>query len=298
MFDIFKDALIDTAKMLPLLLFIYIGIELLEYKMGNKIKDKVKNAGKAGPALGALFGCIPQCGFSVILTALYTKRVITVGTLIAVYLSTSDEAIPVILSQPDKIGLILPLLATKVVIGIIAGYIIDFTLKKSRVRIAESEICTALEEDESRDLDEKGCCGHSCTAQEPDYKELILHPVIHTLKVFAFLFVVSVLINYIIYKIGEENLKSVFLPNSIFQPVIAGLVGLIPNCSASVAITEIFLKGGISFGSTITGLSASAGLGLIVLFKENKNIKDSFKILGILYGISVVAGIAIQYIYG
>ncbi len=314
MLDILIDALKDSALMIPLLLIIYIGIEFVEFKYGHKIRDRVRAAGKAGPALGAAFGCVPQCGFSVVTTALYTKRVVTLGTLIAVYLSTSDEAIPIILSQPDKAKVILPLILSKVVIALIAGYAIDFVIRK-RNGIGQSsnetynEIHQVSEEghahdeeaahaEASDDIDEKGCCGHSCTNDKPDLKEIVLHPVIHTLKVFFYIFLVSFLINFIIYEIGEDNLKNAFLSNSIFQPVLAGLVGLIPNCSASVAVTEIFLKGGISFGSVIAGLSAGAGLGLIVLFKENKNRRQTLKIIGLLYAISVSAGILIQLVYG
>ncbi len=313
MWEILLDALKDSALMIPLLLVIYIGIEFVEFKYGHKIRDKVKAAGKAGPALGAAFGCVPQCGFSVVTTALYTKRVVTLGTLLAVYLSTSDEAIPIILSQPDKASVLLPLILTKVVIALLAGYTIDFVIRKRQVNSQpgtesyheiHSEEEGHVHEEEaahaefSDDLDEKGCCGHSCTNDKLDFKEIVLHPIIHTLKVFFYIFLVSFIINFIIFEIGEDNLKNAFLSNSIFQPVLAGLVGLIPNCSASVAVTEIFLKGGISFGSVIAGLSAGAGLGLIVLFKENKNRKHTFKIMGLLYAVSVLAGILIQLVYG
>jgi hypothetical protein len=286
------DALIDTAKMIPLLLIIYIGIEFLEYYYGQTMREKVGRAGKAGPTLGALFGCIPQCGFSVITTALYTKRIISVGTLLAVYLSTSDEAIPIILANPKKVSLILPLLLTKVIIAIIAGYSIDFLFNRSNYSI------NGTEQSVTSETEVKGCCGHNCAEKKIPYKELIWHPLVHTLKVFIFIFVVSLLLNLIIARIGVDNLGQAFFAHRIWQPMIAGLVGLIPNCAASVAITELFLKGGLSFGSTISGLSASAGLGILVLFKENRDIKDSFRIIGLLYGISVAVGIGIQIIYG
>lgn len=305
MLAIFLDALIDTSKMIPLLLIIYAGIELIEHNYGRKLTSIVQKADNTGPALGAVFGCVPQCGFSVISTALYTRRVITLGTLLAVYISTSDEAIPVILSQPNKAGIILPLIITKVIIAIIAGYAIDFILKNSnktkKDESVEREICATSEEGCANihtHIDKKGCCGHSCNSEKAGFKELIIHPIKHTLKVFIFIFATSLLINFIIFKVGEENLGKLFLGHSVLQPVLAALVGLIPNCAASVAITEVFLKGGISFGSTIAGLSASAGLGMLVLFKENKDLKDTLRIIGLLFGISTVAGIAIQYFYG
>lgn len=304
MLGIFMDALTDTAKMIPLLLIIYAGIEFIEARYSQKLTLKVQKAGKSGPALGAIFGCVPQCGFSVISTALYTKRVITVGTLLAVYISTSDEAIPVILSQPNKAGLILPLILTKVGIAIVAGYIIDYVFRKSIKKIkidevTEKQLCAGTEEiRENAHVGEKGCCGHSCNSEKKSIKEFLIHPIKHTVKVFIFIFVTSLLINFVIYKVGSQNLSRLFLGHSILQPFLTALIGLIPNCAASVAITEVFIKGGISFGSAISGLSASAGLGMLVLFKENQNLKDTLRIVGLLFGLSVVAGMAIQYFYG
>lgn len=293
MTDIFMDALVDTARMIPLLLIIYIGVEYLEYKLEGKIKQKVKGARKAGPLLGAIFGCVPQCSFSVISTTLYTKRLITIGTLLAVYLSTSDEAIPIILAHPDKVGVIFPILLIKVVIAIIAGYSIDFILNKPQT-IQVSQKKSPIQEHVESD---KGCCGHHCEYEKPDIKEMIIHPIIHTLRVFFFIFITSLIINYIIFRVGENNLGRILLGHSIFQPVIVSLIGLIPNCAASVAITQVFLKGGISFGSAIAGLSTSAGLGLLILAKES-SLKDFLKIVSLLLGISIFAGITIQYFYG
>lgn len=304
MTKILLDALIDTTKMIPFLFVIYIGIEYLEFRLGDNLIKKVKRAGKVAPAAGALFGLVPQCGFSVMATALYAKRVVTVGTLLAVYLATSDEALPIILSQPGKAGVIVPMLASKLIIALVAGYLIDFILLKRKHDTAEAEICASAERAVinnnmgEEDFDEKGCCGHSCPAPKIDLKELIVHPLRHTLKVFVYLFIASVLINYIVFKVGDENLGRVFLQGSVFQPVIAAFVGLIPNCAASVAITDIFLKGGLSFGSAIAGLCSGAGLGLLVLFKENKSLKDSLKVTGLLVAISAASGILIQLFFG
>ncbi len=301
--QVFWDALVDTAKMIPILLIIYAGIEFFEYKFGSKIREKVRAAGKAGPVLGTAFGVIPQCGFSVISSALYARRLITVGTLIAVYLSTSDEAIPIILAQPDRIGIILPLLAAKIAVAVMAGYTIDFILHRLGKTVTESEICASSGDSSAGELgcndmeiDETGCCGHNCV-EKPNLKEMILHPLIHTLKVFVFIFVVSVIINFTIFRMGENNLDRIFFGHTLLQPIMAAVVGLIPNCAASVAITQVFLKGGIGFGSAVAGLSASAGLGTLVLFKENRDMKDTFRIIGMLFGISSIVGIALQFIY-
>jgi Predicted permeases len=296
MLSTFLDALKDSAEMIPFLLIIYIGIEFLEYKLDDNLIERVKNSGKIAPALGSAFGLIPQCGFSVMATALYTKRVITAGTLLAVYLSTSDEALPIILSNPSKSSVIVPLLSVKFVIAIIAGYSIDFFMTKKIS--SETEICATTENTSSAHLSEENCCNHGCNHKKFTLKNLVVNPLIHTTKIFSFVFIITLIINLIIFKVGENNLGHIFLRNSIFQPILSAFIGLIPNCGASVAITEIFLKGGLSFGSAISGLCAGAGLGIIVLFRENKNMKDCFKIIGLLLFISSLAGILIQTIYG
>jgi hypothetical protein len=166
----------------------------------------------------------------------------------------------------------------------------------------QGELCATSEQamfdKDPDDIDEKGCCGHSCHTEKLDLKEVILHPVIHTLKVFVFIFAVTLLINFVIFRVGEENLSTLLLGNTIFQPIIAAIFGLIPNCASSIAITEVFLRGGLSFGSTVAGLSAGAGLGILILFRENHNIKENVKIVSLLVAISSLAGILIQYIYG
>lgn len=303
MIDILMDALIDSVKMIPFLFAIYILIEFIELRLGNNLIKKVKTAGRIAPVLGAAFGLVPQCGFSVMATALYTKRVITIGTLLAVYISTSDEALPVILSHPDKLGYIFPLLATKFIIALLSGYIIDLLMSRSHKSSINGELCATV--DESLDLHPKNgstgeeiCCEHEGAPEKHNIKHIMFHTLVHTLKVFAFIFVASLLINFIILQIGEENLGTAFLGNTLFQPILASIFGLIPNCASSIALTEIFLKGGLSFGSTIAGLSSGAGLGLLVLFRENNTLKDSFKILGLLVLVSSLSGILIQFFIG
>ncbi len=301
MLEIFLDALIDSAKMLPLLFIIYVGIELLEYKFGNKIKKSVQKAGKAGPLLGAAAGSLPQCGFSVITTALYSQRLVTIGTLLAVYLATSDEAIPVILSQPDQAKILLPLILTKVGIALFAGYAIDlFFRKRNKQTLAHIDSYSSghdSPEHHHEEVDnETACCGHhtSTLTKKFPLKEIFLHPIIHTLKIFVFIFLVSFLINFILFILGGDVLAKILLSGTIFQPLIAALVGLIPNCASSVAITELYLQGAISYGSVIAGLSASGGLGLLVLFKEEKNKAEIWKIVALLFAISALSGIIIQ----
>jgi hypothetical protein len=304
MFQVFLDALMDTAKMVPLLLVIYIAIELVEYKFGNKIRERMQRAGSAGPAVGSLVGSFPQCGFSIVVTALYTQRLVTIGTLLAVYLSTSDEAIPIILSQPDKAKIIFPLIFTKIFIALLAGYGIDFLFKKANKKtLTHIDAFIEGRDDESHHhesvIEEKACCGHSASssAEKFNFKEIFFHPIIHTGKIFIFIFSISFIINFIIFQAGEEALDKFLLTHGFLQPFITALVGLIPNCAASVVITELYLKGAITYGSVIAGLCASGGLGILVLLKEEKNKKDIFKILALLFGISVAAGLIIQYFF-
>lgn len=303
LFDVFLDALTDSAKMLPPLFIIFIGVELIEYKYANNIREAVQKAGVFGPAIGAVTGSFPQCGISVVASALYTQRLITIGTLLAVYLSTSDEAIPVILSQPEKAKIIVPLIITKIIIALIGGYAVDFVLKKSnKETLAHIKAYAEGSDNEYHNhdiiLEEKACCGHSASPSSIEFnpKEIILHPIIHTVKVFIFIFSVSFAINFAIAQMGDETFEKVFLIHSAFQPFLVALFGLIPNCAASVAITMLYLKGVITYGSVIAGLCASGGVGLLVLFKEEKDKKNVLIILLLLFGISVSAGYIIQYL--
>lgn len=291
--EIFVDVLTDSAKMVPILFIVYVVIELVEYKFGNKIREKIQKAGKTGPVIGSIAGSFPQCGFSVIATVLYSQRLLTIGTLLAVYLATSDEAIPMILSRPDKIKIIVPLILIKIGIAFVAGYFIDFIFKgKNKNILTHIENYKYGTDDKAHHheftTDEHVCCGHS--------KINFLHPLIHTFKIFIFILVISFLISMLFLQIGEENLRIFMQKNSLFQPVFSALIGLIPNCSASVAITQLYFDDIINFGSLVAGLCASGGLGILILFKEEKNKKNAFKILAMLFGISVFVGLTIQFV--
>jgi len=290
MLKVFLDALMDSAKTIPLLFVIYVVIELIEYKFGNKVREKMQKAGNAGPTIGAVAGSFPQCGFSVIATALYSQRLVTIGTLLAVYLSTSDEAIPIILSQPNKIGIVLSLILVKIFIALIAGYLIDFIFRKSN-----KKILTHIE-NYKQGKDDKSH-HHEPTAEEHlNCKHIFLHPLIHTLKIFFFIFCVSFLIGISVFLMGEETFYKFFSNQKFFQPFLAALIGLIPNCASSVIIAKLYLQNIITYGSMIAGLCASGGLGILLLFKEEKNKKNVLKILSLLFGISIIAGLTIQYV--
>lgn len=282
------DAVKDSIHMVPFLFIIFVFIEIIEYFYSDKMTKLAKYSSKAGPLAGSLAASFPQCGFSVIASTLYTRKLITKGTLLAVYLATSDEAIPVIMAEPSKIGLVVPLLLTKIAIAITAGYIIDFITDKNRT----DDSMVEAQEEESQE----GCCGHH--VNKPRKRDLILHPIEHTANVFIFILLVTIAINYMVFRVGgEENLAQYFFNDSVFQPIITAIAGLIPNCAVSIAITLMYLKGAIGFGSVISGLCSSAGLGLLVLFKKNYSIKDTFKILFLLLFISMFSGILIQALY-
>lgn len=287
--DWLADALKDSLHMLPFLFFIFVVIEVIEYFYSNKMTKLAKYSGKAGPLAGSLAASFPQCGFSVIASTLYTKKLITKGTLLAVYLSTSDEAIPVIMSEPSKLYLVVPLLLTKIIIAIIAGYAIDFIIDQTK---NNNSLNDTVEDAE----DEQGCCKHHIN--KPRKRDLIFHPVEHTFNVFIFILIITIGINYLVFTVGgEENLGQYFLHDSVLQPVITAIVGLIPNCAVSIAITLMYLKGALGFGSVIAGLCSSAGLGILVLFKKNDSLKDTLKIIFILLFVSIFSGILIQAIY-
>ena len=284
------DALKDSLHMLPFLFLIFVLIEVIEFFYSKKMTQLAKYSSKAGPLVGSLAASFPQCGFSVIASTLYTKGLITKGTLIAVFLSTSDEAIPVILSEPSKMYLIVPILLTKIFIGISAGYLIDFLLDQFKNDDKDNE-----QETENIEVEE-GCCKHH--VHKPRKRDLLLHPLEHTVNVFIFVVLITVGLNYMVHCIGgEENLGQYFLNDSILQPVITAIVGLIPNCAISIAITLMYLKGAIGFGSVISGLCSSAGLGLLVLLKKNTSLKDTAKIILMLLCVSIFWGIVIQTVY-
>jgi len=302
MLEIVLDSFLDTSKMIPLLLIIYIGIELVEYKWGNKIRLSMEKSGKVGPLAGSVSGIFPQCGFSVITTALYTQRLVTIGTLIAVYLSTSDEAIPIILSDPSKVHLIVPIIITKLFIAIFFGYTVDIIFRKKNKEIFEHIKAFSSGNDDSEHhheklSDEHACCGHNLSNESKDFsfKEIFIHPIFHTMKIFVFIFITSLFIGILISKVGNESLEIFFAKYKILQPFIAAFIGLIPNCASSVALTELYMSGIITYGAVISGLSSAGGLGILVLFREEKNKKEVIKIIGLLLSISILVGLVLQY---
>lgn len=275
MWDVFLDTIIDGIKLLPFLYITYLLLEILEHKTGGKLQKIVKEAGKAGPFWGGLFGAFPQCGFSAAASTLYAGRIVSLGTLIAIYLSTSDEMLPVLISEKAPISLILEIIGAKIVIGITTGFIVDLIFKKKEEHEHIHEIC----EHEHCHCEQDG---------------VIKSSIIHTLQIFGFILAVSLVLNILLYFVGEEVLENFILNTPFIGPVITGIVGLIPNCAASVVITQLYLKGLIGVGSMMAGLLVGAGVGFIVLFRMNRDLKENFKILGITYVSGVLFGIVIE----
>jgi hypothetical protein len=276
MFEVIEDTILDSVKLIPFLFIAFLIMEVIEHKLSKKSRKVIEKSGKFGPLFGGLLGAFPQCGFSALATNLYAARIITMGTLIAIYLSTSDEMLPLMIAEKVELSFIIKVVGLKVLIGIICGFVIDFFLRRKETS-KKNEIHDMCEHDHCD-------CKHN----------IVLASLIHTVKIILFIALASFILNTLIYLIGEDNIGKIFLKDSIFSPFISCLIGLIPNCGASVIITELYLNGAISFASLISGLLTGAGIGLLILFKENKNMKENLIILGLIYGIGVISGVIIE----
>ena len=281
MIEVIEDTLIDALKLLPFLFITYLIMEYMEHKMGEKSKNTIKKAGKFGPFFGSLLGIFPQRGFSASATNLYAGRVITLGTLIAVYLSTSDEMLPIFISKQVSLSLIIKILLIKFVLGVIYGFIIDFVINKFH----KQEV-VKNEEDIGQICEKEHC---HC-----EKNGILISAIKHTLNILLFIIIITFVINVLIHFIGEDKISNLLLNKPIIGPVISALIGLIPNCAASVIITNMYLENVISFGSLISGLLTGAGVGLLILFRTNKKIKENIKIVFLLYFLGMISGVIIE----
>ncbi len=273
--------LLDTLKILPFLFLTYLLMELLEHRAGGATERWLRGGGRVGPLLGGVLGMLPQCGFSAAASGLYTGRIITTGTLIAVYLSTSDEMLPLLISSGAPVWQISKLLGVKVAVGVVAGFCIDGVTSLIRRRHP------AKETPEIEDLCEREHC--HCEGNH-----VLLAALKHTLYITIFLLIFTFAMNLVIEGIGEENIKAVVLDRPVLGSFLASLVGLIPNCASSIALTELYLGGVISSGALLSGLFVNAGVGLAVLFRNNRPVRDSFRVVGILWAIALLSGILID----
>ena len=278
--EILLDTLLDSVKILPFLFLTYLVMELLEHKTGGKSKDQIRRARWSGPIWGGLLGVIPQCGFSTAASSLYAGRVITVGTLLAVYFSTSDEMLPIMISQAVPVPVMIKILGTKAIIAIISGMVVEVVytrvLKKQE---KEMDIHVVCEEEH-------------CKCEDGIVKSAAKH----TIKIFFYLLLISFVLNVIVGIIGEDTLAQFFVGTPVIGELIAALVGMIPNCASSVVITELYLDGIIGAGEMMSGLLVNAGVGLLVLFRLNRNGKQNAGIIATLYGLGVFWGVIIDLI--
>ena len=280
MLEVLKDTLIDSIKLIPFLFVVYLIMEYIEHKISDKSKDRIQKAGKFGPIIGSALGIFPQCGFSVAATNLYAARIITLGTLISVYLSTSDEMLPILISEAAPISTIVTILAIKFVLGMIYGFLIDLGIRIKNKGKEEGNKIVDLCEEEHCD------CGHG----------ILRSALKHTISIFIYIIILMFIINAIVWGVGENTLKEIISKTSIFEPLISALIGLIPNCASSIVITELYLSDIISFGSIIASLLVNAGAGLLMLFRINKNLKENIKIVVMLYALGAITGMIINLI--
>lgn len=275
MWDIILDSLLDTAKLIPFLLLTYIVMEYLEHRAGAATIRLVRREGKWGPALGAAVGVVPQCGFSAAAASLYAGRVITLGTLIAIFLSTSDEMLPILISAHASPVLIAQILGVKVIMGMAAGFCIDLFAKGKQ---EEHEHIHELCEHDHCHCGEEG---------------IVKSALLHTLQIAVFILVINFVLNLLLEQVGADTLSQWIWNRPVIGELLSGAVGLIPNCASSVAITQLYLEGAMDFGAMMSGLLANTGVGLLVLCRSNRHSRENLKIIGLLYGISVVGGIIV-----
>ena len=272
--QVIQETLIDTLKLIPFLFLAYLAMEYLEHRTGEKTQRLIRRAGRSGPILGGLLGIVPQCGFSAAASNLYAGRVISLGTLLAIYLSTSDEMLPILISEQAPVELILRILLAKAGIGMAAGLMVDLVMRKKRSE--EHHIHNICEQEH-------------CHCEKGVFRSALSH----TGQIALFILLVTFLLNLILHFVGEDALANLILNRPLLGPVLAGVVGLIPNCAGSVAIIQLYLEGAMGLGAAMAGLLTGSGVGLLVLFRVNHEKKENLKILGLLYVIGVLAGIVI-----
>lgn len=278
MWDIMTDTLTDSVKLLPFLFLTYLCMELLEHKAGEKLLNKISVVDKAGPFLGAVFGVVPQCGFSAAASSLFAGRVITVGTLMAIYLSTSDEMLPILLSEAVPLPTIFKILGVKVLIAMISGFLVELCLHHV-LHLADDKMDIHAVCEEEHCHCEDGVFISACK---------------HTLHIFLYILFISFVLNLLIAWVGESTLAGFFSDIPLLGQMAAALIGLIPNCAASVVITSLYVDGIIGAGMMMAGLLANAGVGLLVLFRLNKNSRQNMEMICLLYALAVCWGLLIS----
>ena len=281
--DVFLEALIDSLKALPFLLLCFALLEFFEHRAGKKALHRLESSKKCGPVFGALAGVLPQCGVSIMASNLYAGGAISVGALLAVFIATSDEALVVMLSAPEFASDILTVVGIKLAMAIALGFICDLIFR----RVNRNRALTSQDIQCEHNAHCHDGCGCSCNSTGAFIKNVFKH----AFSVFLFIFVISLALGFVIETVGLDALRGVLLTDSVFQPLLAALVGLVPNCASSVLLAELYMENVLSFASLLAGLCAASGLGLLTLFRANRNMRLNLLILAALYLISVAAGL-------
>lgn len=266
----------DNIFLILFLFLTYVVMEWLEHKAGGRAGELIKKAGSAGPVIGAVVGIVPQCGFAAAASNLYAGRVISMGTLVAIFLSTSDEVLPVLLAHPGTVSLIGVIFGLKIVVGAISGLVID----------------RVYPEKEEHDHIHEMCEDEHCHCEQG----VIRSALSHTLRIAVFILLVSFVLNLVMHTVGEEALGNLVLNRPIAGPIAAAIIGLIPNCASSVVLTQLYLKGAMGFGALMSGLFSNAGVGLLILFRVNHDRRENIRIMSLLMCIGIVAGVLIGFL--
>lgn len=274
MADVILDSIIDSVKLIPFLFLTYLVMEYLEHKAGDRMQTAIRGAGRSGPVIGGALGIFPQCGFSTAASNLYAGRIITMGTLVAVFLSTSDEMLPIMISENVGLQMIGRILAVKVVVAVLVGFAVDCTMRKGDKDMQIGHLCEQ----------------HHCHCENGIWKSALRH----TAEIFIYILLISLVLNLLIAWIGEDVLSGVILNRPIIGTMIAALIGFIPNCAASVIITQLYLGGMLSAGSMIAGLLSGTGVGFLVLLRVNDDRRENLGLACLLYVTGVLAGIVIE----
>ena len=296
--DVVIDALKDTAELIPFLFATYVVISLLDLFASDKTTAAIQRAGHAGPLIGGVLGVVPQCGFSAMGASLYADRIVSLGTFVAVILSTSDEMLPLLLAEHVEVGLLARILVTKAVLGVILGFAIDLVLRvvlgrTSLAGVDESDAGEEQDEDVEFDPSAYSCdcgCGEPLTRGQIAWW-VVVNSAYRTFQVVVFIFVVSVLLNALIALVGEDALASFLSGNAVVATLVSGLVGLVPNCAASVVLTQLYIDGVLGFAPMIAGTLVAGGAGYLVLFRMNGNMRENAAIVGIVYALGVCVGL-------
>lgn len=316
-FDVVQDAVVDTLYLIPFLLVTYLIMEWIEHKTSAKTQDAIRRAGAAGPAIGALLGVVPQCGFSAAASTLYAGRVVTLGTLFAVFLSTSDEMLPIFIAEQVPAHVVLGILGIKIVISMAFGFAADAVLRMTHrdhehLHIHElcerdhcdcSHDCSTCRDNPQLAYEHHDDCSEGCDhahhhhdhAHDEGWGVIVKSACIHTLQVTLFVLLVSLALNAVLTFVGEEALESFLGANEALAVVACAIIGLIPNCAASVAIAQLYVEGVLGFGACMAGLLSAAGVGLLVLLRTNRHAAENATIVGVLAVFSAICGLVILF---